>query len=437
MLETKFRDVLACQINWEILTNVITRTFQNSSSGGNLNLNGLKVISKEFPLIRDKVGYQLRYIDILAINNKRELLIIELKSKYKKTANLKNVISQIEEYENLLNENVVDLVNEENFLSIFHFYQKEIFNFLNFPYSELENIQKVILFIKSDDELKNKDLSSSIPIGAFNEGEVKLLTKQYSDFQIERIEQITPGFKEVLKKESYPYSAKIPEFRPIPMTIFDNRDLPAFRFESFNSSKSKIIELDNFNLIENQLPKLYPKESKNISMDYIFKNLNEGDFTIQIFRSGRANPIYYFEYGNNKYMPFHQIKSRLLQRRDLVNKIIAYDASLGLINQKLNKTIFEDVILFDQGNFTSKMIEDNGVILKQYTLNGSRYKMVFEMIGPMVRNDIGKNEKNIPPLLPYMERNKILNQINNYKNIHNINPFRDNWIITNIKTKPN
>ncbi|KKM91762.1 hypothetical protein LCGC14_1225240 [marine sediment metagenome] len=440
MLETRFRDILACQINGETLKEVLSRSFQDFPNAESFDLNEFRVISKEFPLIRDKVGYQLRYVDILAMNNKKELLIIELKNRYKKTTNPKNVISQIDEYENLLNENVIDLVNEAEFLSIFHYYQKQIFNFMNFPYSELSNIQKVILFIKSDNDLNYQDLNTSVPIGTFRDEEVNLLTKKYTDFQIERIEQITPGYQDLLKTECYSKSPKIPDFRPIPMTSFDNSDLPTFRFESFNSTKSKIVKIENIDLLpEIKLPMLYPEESKRVTINDIFHNLERGDFTIQIFRSGRVNPIYYFEYDSDRYIPFHQIKSRLLQKRELVNKIIAYDASFGLVSQKLEKTIFEDVILFDQGDFTSKMIEDNGVRLKQFTLNGSRYKMVFEMIGPMIRNNISKSEleKNLPPLLPYMERDKIVEQIENYITLYNINPFTDNWIITNIRTKPN
>lgn len=440
MLETRFRDVLACKINGEILKVVLSRSFQDFSKAESFDLNEFRVISKEFPLIRDKVGYQLRYVDILAMNNKRELLIIELKNKYKKTTNLKNVISQIEEYENLLNENVIDLVNGPEFLSIFHFYQKQIFNFMNFPYSELKNIHKAILFISSNDDLNYQDLSTSIPIGTFRDEEVNLLTKNYTDFQIERIEQITPNYQDLLRIECYSKSPKVPEYRPIPLTSFDNSDLPSFRFESFNSTKSKKVIIDNFDILTDiKLPMLYPEESKRVTINDIFQNLESGDFTIQIFRSGRVNPIYYFEYDKDRYFPFLQIKSRLLQRRELVNKIIAYDASLGLTSQKFEKTIFEEVIMFDQGNFNSKIIEDNGVRLKQFTLNGSRYKMVFEMIGPMIRNNISKREleKNLPPLLPYMERDKIVEQVDNYINLYNINPFTDNWIITNIRTKPN
>ncbi len=442
MKETRFRDVLACEENWEILNNVLRRTFQKYINFETIDFSGLRVIAKEFPLVRDKVGYQLRYIDILAINKSNDLIIIELKKNYNKKTNIDNIIKQIEEYEELIEENIINLRNHKSFLSIFHFYQKEIFNFMEISLDDINRIFKVILFVKNSDPI---DFSKfpKVPLGVFNENEFKTLAKNYVDFQINRIDDITPGFIDLLKNECYINSSESPKYRPIPLTAYDNSELPLFRFESLYTNQIKSIKINKNRLVQSwQLPKLYPKESTQISNDNIFNKLLNGKYYIQIFRSGRANPIFYFEYEKDKFFPFHQIKAHLFHRSELVNKTIALDAS-GLITKKSRKTIFEEVILFDMGSFKSQIINEYGVKLKLFQLIGTRYNIEFEMIGPKIKTNLSKkaftnsnSEIEIPPLLPFMEPEKIKEQINNYKRIYFINPFTDDWITTILRIKP-
>lgn len=442
MKEIRFRDILACENCWNLLKNTLRRTFQEYDEYKNINLKGLKVIAKEFPIVRDKIGYQIRYIDILAINNSNQIFIIELKRRYGEKTKLNSTIEQINDYEKLLKENVVDILSNQRSLSIFYYYQLEIFNYMNISIDDLKTFYKVILFMEKSEDL-DFSLYPRIPIGNFEHKEIDNLAKEYVNFQINRINHITPGFEEDLKSKCFSDSLELPTYRPIPLTlIYNDNENSIFRFESLHTNKREIEPIEKSNLeVSWNLPAIFIKESKEISNEFIFNNLTKGEFIIQIFRSGRANPIIYFEYENNKYLPFHQIKSRLLQKRNLVNKVIAYDA-LWSEQEKAKKTIFEEVIFFDIGSYKAEIINEFGVKFKKFHLNGTRYNIEFEMIGPKINNKISQNIKenskniNTPPLLPYMQPKKVKEQIRNFKEIYNLNPFTDDWIITNMRVKP-
>ena len=115
MKEVRFRDILACEENWLILKEVINRSFNGHSEIIPPNLQGFKVLGREFPLVRDKVGYQLRYVDILAVNEDNDFFIIELKKKYQDKTNITNIIDQINEYEYLLTENFEDIKKSKHY----------------------------------------------------------------------------------------------------------------------------------------------------------------------------------------------------------------------------------------------------------------------------------------------------------------------------------
>ena len=440
MKEVRFRDILACEENWLILKEVIKRTYKEHSKINSPNLQGFIVIGREFPLIRDKVGYQLRYVDILAVNEDNDFFIIELKKKYQEKTNIKNIFDQINEYENLLAENFEDIKKSEDYLSIFHFYQKEILNYMNIPLEKRKRIYKLILFMETSTPSDNLNINH-IPIGFFNQNEIKLLTKNYFEHRINLIETLTPGFKSLLINESVLNDEKVPKFRPIPLTMINNNFF--FRFEAFDSNTSKQREIDRSLIKENwHLPRIYKDDFKSTLEHHVIEKLNRGKFYIQIFRSGRANPIFYLEYENDKYLVLNQIKSRILKRVDPVNTIIAEDAS-GMLSIKSKKTIFEEVIFFDVGNYRIEQIEDNGIQFKRCFLDGVRYDIKFEIIGPKIRNDLSKvslkakfSGKKIPPLLPFMTNEEIQNHIRDYKNKYGINPFTNEWIITNIRATP-
>ena len=440
MKEVRFRDILACEENWVILKDVIKRTFTGHSETIILNLIGFKVIGREFPLVRDKVGYQLRYIDILAVNEDNDFFIIELKKKYQDNSSVTSVIDQINEYEYLLTENIEDIKKSKNYLSIFHFYQKEILNYMNIHLEEQTKIYKLIIFMETTISSKNLNINL-IPIGFFKDEEIKQLTKNYFQHNINLIENLTPGFKSLLINESVLNNEKVPKFRPIPLTMINSSFF--FRFEAFNSNTSKLKEVDSSLIKENwKLPRIYEGDFKSISEQTVIKNLKNGKFYIQIFRSGRANPIFYLEYADDKYVVLNQIKSRILKRADSVNTVIAEDAS-GMLSNKSKKTIFEEVLFFDVGNYRIELEEDYGVQFGRCFLDGVRYNITFEIIGPKIRNDLSKvsqksknSGKGIPPLLPFMSKEEIQNQINSYKDKYDIDPFTNEWIITNIKITP-
>ena len=97
--EVRFRDVLCDDSNVKIMSDKIS-----SIIGKKIDL---KLISKELPLPFDVVGLQLKYCDIVGIDEKNNVYIIELKRKI----NAKSLISaekQVNEYVETL-QNILEL----------------------------------------------------------------------------------------------------------------------------------------------------------------------------------------------------------------------------------------------------------------------------------------------------------------------------------------
>ncbi|MHA1490921.1 MAG: hypothetical protein ACTSRI_14905 [Promethearchaeota archaeon] len=440
MKETRFRDILACEKCWDILKLVIKRTFENYKDIKSINLNAFKIIAREFPLVKDKYKHQIRKIDILGINNGNDLFIIELKKSYsKEKGRIDEIINQINDYQIILKKNINEQKNQKRDFSIYHFYQQEIFNIMNIVFNKIERIFKIILFIKDSIPTNISD-SSTIPIGCFKEKELDALAKFYVNFQINRINDLTPGFDEILHKKCYSKFINAPIYRPIPLTNFDNIEDPIFRLESLYTNEKRTIKINKSKLIKSwKLPMLYPKESTLISSEKFFNKQLSGEFFIQIFRSGRSNPIFYFEYINEKFFPFHQIKSRLFQRGDLVNRTIAEDAS-GIISNKTKKTIFEEVIFFDVGTYKTETINKSELKYLHFYLTGKKYKIEFEMTCLKKIKDSFKKKSKIPTpkskfasLLSFMKPTEP--QINNKKSIpiENMNVYSNTWKIENLK----
>ena len=428
MKEIRFRDTLACIQNREYLKSLIRRGF-NRIDGKEIDLTKFRILAREFPLIRDKVAYQLRFIDILATNSNKDLIIIELKVSYTKRRSISKIENQIDEYEDLIKDNIRDIENKEDFLSVFHYYQKEIFNFMHFDYRTFGDIHKAIIFMRKTAPFDPSKLNK-VPIAIAEENEIESLKKNYVRFQIERINKINPGYNEVLINNCFGNQNKEPKYRPLPMTWNEGEENPYFRFESLSTSsiKEQYVSpkrVDN----KEELPRLFFQDNEKITHREIFDKLNEGRFTIQIFNSGRSFPVFYFEYEEGKFLPFQQIKPRLLERGILVNKIIAEDAS-GLSGVKRKKTLYDEVMCFDAGTYKTEQVDEFGVKFKKFHLKGIRYDIKFEFIGPKIRNDLSN-----PPLLPYMDPQNIREQIGTYQQ-NNINPFTNEWISTNLRINP-
>ncbi|MHA1336639.1 MAG: hypothetical protein ACTSPW_13010, partial [Promethearchaeota archaeon] len=158
--------------------------------------------------------------------------------------------------------------------------------------------------------------------------------------------------------------------------------------------------------------------------------------------TGIAKPIFFFEIRKDRFLPFHLNKARLFEQQPLVNEIIALDAD-RLTQNKKKKTIFDEVILFDMGTYITHIIDECGVKLKKFNLNGHLFDINFELIGPKLRTDFSqlskdakKKGREIPPLLPYMMNQEVIKQINDFKEKYNIDPFSNEWIITTIKISP-
>ncbi len=427
-MEIRFRDALACIRNEEYLKAFIRRGF-NRIETKTIDLTKFRILAREFPLIRDKVGYQLRFIDILATNTNRDLIIIELKVSYTKRRSISKIEEQIHEYEDLIKENIRDIKNKEDFLSVFHYYQKEIFNFMHFDHRKYGDIHKIIIFMRQTAPFDTSKLNK-VPIAITKENEIEALKKNYVNFQIERINGINPGYKEVLINNCFEGQSEEPKYRPLPLTWNEGEENPYFRFEYLSSSsiKEKYVSPKRVNNKE-ELPKLFFQDNEKITHREIFDKLNEGRFTIQLFNSGRSFPVFYFEYEHDKFLPFQQIKPRLFERGILVNKVVAEDAS-GLSGAKRKKTLYDEVMCFDVGLYKTEPLDEFGVMFKKFHLKGIRYDIQFEFIGPKIRNDLSN-----PPLLPYMDPQKKREQIEQYQQ-NGINPFTNEWISTNLRIKP-
>jgi len=74
--ETRFRDMLTIHENWDLVSRKVSRILERDVK--------LVIIGKEIPIMRDVAGYQVRFPDIVAIDENRNLLVIELKRSIKK-----------------------------------------------------------------------------------------------------------------------------------------------------------------------------------------------------------------------------------------------------------------------------------------------------------------------------------------------------------------
>ena len=145
--EVRFRDVLCDDSNFKIMSDKIS-----SIIGKKTNLT---LISKELPLPFDVVGLQLKYCDIVGIDEKNNVYIIELKRKI----NAKSLISaekQVNEYVEIL-QNILGYLSDGKTL----FYQHEIlfryFEYMNFDIAKINEIIPVIISIEDCDCALNQN----------------------------------------------------------------------------------------------------------------------------------------------------------------------------------------------------------------------------------------------------------------------------------------
>ena len=106
--EVRFRDILCNDSNFKILSDKISLIM-----GQKINLT---LISKELPLPFDVVGLQIKYCDIVGIDEENNVYIIELKRKI----SAKSLISaekQVNEYVKTLR-STLSYINMEKFYFI-------------------------------------------------------------------------------------------------------------------------------------------------------------------------------------------------------------------------------------------------------------------------------------------------------------------------------
>ena len=152
--EVRFRDVLCDDSNVKIMSDKISSIMSKKIE--------LTLISKELPLPFDVVGLQIKYCDIVGIDEKNNVYIIELKRKI----NAKSLISaekQVNEYVETL-QNILGYLSDGKTL----FYQHEIliryFEYMNFNITKINEIIPIIISIEDFDDALIQD--SSIHIGS-------------------------------------------------------------------------------------------------------------------------------------------------------------------------------------------------------------------------------------------------------------------------------
>ncbi len=152
------------------------------------------------------------------------------------------------------------------------------------------------------------------------------------------------------------------------------------------------------------------------------------EFVIQLFKSGRTNPIIYLQLFENTYLPIIQIKPVIVYTTPIVNAIIAHDFK----KSKENKYCFyENVILFDLGTYEISAKESHGVNFYNVVLKGKENDYDFRIYSPKFNR--------INELRPYMSPEKVKKEINEIIKSKGTNYLfsTNEWITSklNIKNK--
>ena len=445
--EVRFRDILSHDSNSSILSNTISKI---------IGKNGLKLtlISNELPLPFDVIGLQLKFCDIVGFDENNNIYIIELKRKVN-SKNIKSTVKQVKEYVDTFNKTISYIKSRKPL----YYYHKVLLRYFEYVDLDYNQIKEVIPIIISVDEVHEDIINdSSINAGFIDNNMRNILLK---NFISKKTQSFKDTYKTVLNidisfildylikkrgidiKSWFPIVITKTNYVKSELTSDNFSSRYEIVFENVNNYKkinvditehyeslldpqfiNKRREADNlifknfYNRIENDtrdssnslsnisnIPEIYyqfkPQEIFQ-QVNYYFEKakLREKslEFIIQIFRSGRTNPIIYLQLFENAYIPLIQIKPVVVSIGPCVNSVITFD-----FKEKLNEhknCFYEDVILFDTGSYEICPEKSHGVRFYKIVFKGTNNNYEFHAYSPKFR-------KNIPELLPYMSPEKV------------------------------
>ena len=246
--EVRFRDVLCDDSNVKIMSDKIS-----SIIGKNINLT---LISKELPLPFDVVGLQLKYCDIVGIDEKNNVYIIELKRKI----NAKSLISaekQVNEYVETL-QNILGYLSNGKTLFYYHEILIRYFGYMNFDITEINEIVPIIISIEDFDDASIQ--SSPLHLGSIGYYLINICLR---NFIINKTENFVNTYNELM-----------------PYLGINFKDILDYAIDKQNIYKNEwfpvILNRTNFIGKDNRITVLNTFKSHDISHKYIiiFENLN-------------------------------------------------------------------------------------------------------------------------------------------------------------------
>lgn len=182
----------------------------------------------------------------------------------------------------------------------------------------------------------------------------------------------------------------------------ENMILKDFKANSDNNCKScQRNELKDISQHFLKIPELYYQFDPEEIFDRISYHSKNSEaklrFTMQLFRSGRTNPIIYLQLFQNVYISMMQIKPVLLSIGPAVNEVIATDMNASI--DEVNNNFYEDVISFETGTYEISLIKNFGVEYYSIKLNGKGSNYEFKVYSPKL--------KPVEELLPYLTPEKV------------------------------
>ena len=283
--EVRFRDVLCDDSNVKIMSDKIS-----SIIGKKTNLT---LISKELPLPFDVVGLQLKYCDIVGIDEKNNVYIIELKRKI----NAKSLISaekQVNEYVETL-QNILGYLSDGKTL----FYQHEIlfryFEYMNFDITKINEIIPIIISIEDFDGALIQN--SSIHMGSIGYNLIDIClrnfitskTEHFINSYNELLSDLGINFKDILDYAIYKQNISMNSWFPVILnrTNFIGKDKQITVLNSSKSpdiSHSYIIIFENINNYYKEYVDVTDKFESYLDSEFINQQENTENKILKGFR---------------------------------------------------------------------------------------------------------------------------------------------------------
>lgn len=460
ILEKWFRDVLACPANASLLRELLAGAPGDLARGSGcvncgafadqLALTDLRVVAKEFPLVYDRVGYQLKYVDVLLAAGPDALLVLELK---RRVTGLKRVVAQVTEYTGLLEVNLADLGAADFPLPLHSRVQETLLQHAGVAPGAPPRvtIHPGILALKPLGRVKGD--ARGLPVLGTDPALLARLVRNFVTFHVDRVDALTPGFRPLLEARCLGADPDPPGRFPLPMTAFA-RGLPRagpgagdlapeyqFRFVDLERRASDpdrvpvprdAVARHVPGILPDDLPVIYPPLT---NAEFTRAIAPGGRFTFQVFRSGWTAPTLFLEgAGGGWFVPLQMDRARLATLKAPVNETIAYDARPARepgqpADVAGKRTFFSDVLLLDMGTYEAHRVTRAGVPFTTVQLHGRRFETEFDLLGPKLRTDLQGTT-------PFMARADFLASWGDLLDGFPEKVFSHDWITTLFRLTP-